>query len=101
MIRAGCRSVIFAFGQATRRTQEHPGSANNKPQVVEAAEAAEAAAEGVEAAEDAAAAVSRGEVAASVKRRTFLLANASLAPAGLFLCRRTRMRRFIPDNSRF
>jgi hypothetical protein len=43
MIRAACRSVIFAFGQATRRTQEHPGSANNKPQVVEAAEAAEAA----------------------------------------------------------
>ena len=31
MIRAACRSVIFAFGQATRRTQEHPGSANNKP----------------------------------------------------------------------
>jgi hypothetical protein len=43
MIRAACRSVIFAFGQATRRTQEHPGSANNKPQVVEAAEAAAAA----------------------------------------------------------
>jgi len=58
MIRAACRSVIFAFGQATRRTQEHPGSANNKPQVVEAAEAA-------------AAAVSRGEVAASVSAARF------------------------------
>jgi hypothetical protein len=46
MIRAACRSVIFAFGQATRRTQEHPGSANNKPQVVEAAEAAATAAFG-------------------------------------------------------
>ena len=51
MIRAACRSVIFAFGQATRRTQEHLGPANNKPQVVDAAEAAEAAAEVVEAAE--------------------------------------------------
>jgi hypothetical protein len=58
MIRAACRSVIFAFGQATRRTQEHPGSANNKPQVVEAAEAA-------------AAPVSRGEVAASVSAARF------------------------------
>jgi fatty acid/phospholipid biosynthesis enzyme len=65
MIRAACRSVIFAFGQATRRTQEHPGSANNKPQVVEAA------AEVVEAAEAAAAAVSRGEVAASVSAARF------------------------------
>ena len=71
MIRAACRSVIFAFGQATRRTQEHPGSANNKPQVVEAAEAAEAAAEVVEAAEAAAVAVSREEVAASVSAARF------------------------------
>lgn len=65
MIRAACRSVIFAFGQATRRTQEHLGPANNKPQVVEAA------AEVVEAAEAAAAAVSRGEVAASVSAARF------------------------------
>jgi hypothetical protein len=83
MIRAACRSVIFAFGQATRRTQEHPGLANNKPKVVEAAEAAATAAFG-------------GRLPHLLAPHVFLV-NASLASAGLFLCRRTRMRRFIPD----
>ena len=76
--------MIFVFGQATRRTQEHPGSANNKPQVVEAAEAA-------------AAAVSREEVAASVSAARFCWQTPASLRRGFFFAVETRMRRFIPD----
>jgi hypothetical protein len=48
---------------STRRTQEHAGSANDRPKAAVGAEAAEAAAEGAEAAEAAAAAAEVVEAA--------------------------------------